>query len=107
MVSRYDSTNNIKFKNVETKGSWARYPWLIQKPADNLIRTLKINTNLANDARKIANQVYGDHELYWVIVAFNSVWYNNSGATNVFNWPASGQVIYYPLFSVISPTINN
>lgn len=107
MVNRYSSTSNIKFKGIETKGSWVKYPWLLEKPADSLIRTLKINTNLAGDARKIANLVYQDHQLYWVIVAFNVVWYSDNAAMNVMNWPAAGQVIYYPEFSVISPTINN
>ena len=105
-MGRYDGTSKIIYKDHETLGRWKNYSWLIIKPADADIATFKVSTGIAGDARRIALAIYGDHNLFWVIVAFNSKWYQDAGAMNVFDWPVAGQILYYPVFSVISPTIN-
>lgn len=105
-MGRYDNTSNIIYKDQNIKARWAKYSWLVKKPDDMFINSVKITSQYAGEPRRIASAVYGDHNLYWVIVAFNHVWYADRGATNVFHWPIAGQMIYYPDFSVISPTIN-
>lgn len=104
-MSRFSNTPDIFYKGRETKGLLNRYSWLRIKPADNLIRTFKVTTQTAGSPRRIATQVYNDHELWWVIAAFNNRWYPDPGATQVLNWPVAGQIIYYPLEIVFITTI--
>ena len=105
-MGRYNRTSRILYRTHETLGRFKTYPWLIDKPSDSLIGLFKVTNQNAGEPRRIASAVYGDHNLFWVLAAFNDKWYADPGAKNVFNWPVAGQVIYYPLFSVISSTIS-
>lgn len=104
-MGRYDNTKKIRYLDHEVLAKWGKYPWLIEKPSDDNINIFRVVTQNAGEPRRIASAVYGDHNLYWVITAFNSRWYQDAGATNVFDWPVAGQIIYYPSFSIISPSI--
>lgn len=95
-MSRYDTSKDVTYRGTEIKGILGNYSWLRTKPSDSSIRTFKVTTQTAGSPRRIATQIYGDHNLYWVLAAFNNKWYNDAGALSVLNWPAAGQVIYYP-----------
>jgi len=105
-MGRYTGTSKIIYQNRETLGKFHNYPWLIIKPNESQIKLYKVTTKTAGDSRRIAQAIYGDHNLFWVFAAFNSKWYSDAGAMNIFGWPSAGQVIYYPTFSVISATIS-
>lgn len=104
-MSRYDNSEEILYKGAETKARLRGYSWLITKPDINDILTFKVTTQTAGAPRRIANTLYGDHNLFWVLVAFNNKWYFDPGALNVLNWPVAGQIIYYPKRYVITPTL--
>ena len=104
-MGRYSGTERIIYQTHETLGRFANYPWLVVKPPDSAIRIYKVTTKTAGEPRTIANVLYRDHNLFWVLAAFNNKWYADPGAMNVFNWPSAGQIIYYPTFSIISATI--
>ena len=104
-MTRYNNASSILYKNFETKGRLRDYSWLKVKPADTDIRTFKVTTQTAGAPRRIANILYQDHNLFWVLTMFNNRWYNDARALNVLNWPVAGQILYYPVSSVINPTL--
>lgn len=104
-MTRYSNAQDIYYKGRETKGRLRDYSWLVIKPNDREIYTFKVTTQTAGAPRRIAQQVYGDHDLYWVLVSFNNRWYKDPGALQVMNWPVAGQVVYYPSRMIILPTL--
>lgn len=104
-MSRYDNSEEILHKGAETKARLRGYSWLITKPLMSDISTFKVTTQNAGAPRRIAHTLYGDHNLFWILVAFNNKWYFDPGALNVLNWPVAGQIIYYPKRYVIAPTL--
>lgn len=105
-MTRYDNAESVTYKGFETKARLKNYPWLRVKPADQDIGTFKVTTQTAGAPRRIAQTVYGDHRLFWILPMFNSKWYNDARATAVLNWPVAGQVLYYPRSYVINPTLS-
>ena len=105
-MTRYDNAQDVLYEQRETKARLRRYSWLITKPADQDIGTFKVTTQTAGAPRRIAQKLYGDHRLYWVITMFNNRWFNDPGALQVLNWPVAGQVLYYPKSYVIIPTVS-
>jgi len=104
-MSRFNNTKKIRYLDKEILARWENYSWLVVKPNEDDIQTLKILSQFAGDSRTIANNLYGDHNLYWVLNSFNYKWYNDYGAMNVFAWPSAGQVVYYPVRSIIVTSI--
>jgi len=100
-MGRYDNTPDIVYRGVETKGIWELYPWLQTRLSDTDILTFKVTSQNAGRPDLIAQGVYGNSQLYWVITSFNNRWYNDAGARNVLGWPYAGSVIYYPSSSVV------
>jgi len=105
-MTRYDNAQSVLYKNFETKARLREYSWLVTKPIDTDISSFKVNTQTAGAPRRIAQQVYGDHNLYWVLVMFNNKWFADPGALQVLNWPVAGQVLFYPNRYVIIPTLS-
>jgi len=104
-MTRYKNAQDILYKDHETKGRLRSYSWLKEKPADNNILTFKVTTQTAGSPRRIAQQVYHNHKLYWVLAMFNNRWYSDPGALQVLNWPVAGQVVYYPSRNIVIPTV--
>jgi hypothetical protein len=86
-------------------GIFKKYPWLKNKPDNDSILSFKVTPQMAGYPRRVAQQVYGNHNLHWVITAFNYKWYGDLRASDGFNWPRPGQVIYYPSRLIINPTL--
>lgn len=105
-MSRFTNSPDILYKGRETKGRISTYSWLVERPEPQLIRTYKVTTQTAGSPRRIASQLYGDHNLWWIITSFNNRWYPDPGSLQVLNWPKAGQIIYYPVRVVFSATIS-
>ena len=105
-MTRYDNAESVLYQGSETKARLRSYSWLRVKPDDKDIGTFKVTTQTAGAPRRIAQALYGDHRLYWVLAMFNSRWYNDARSTAVLNWPVAGQVLYYPKSYVINPTLS-
>lgn len=78
------------------------YPWLIERPIDTEIKSYVVIPQTAGYTRKIANIVYGNHDLHWIISSFNYKWYGDISMVNDLNWPYSGTTIYYPSRLIIN-----
>lgn len=73
------------------------FPWFLEtKPDDSDVRTHLVKIDEVSKPELLAFRLYGDSRLYWVLVAFNSIHYNDAVASDIMNWPKAGQVIYYP-----------
>lgn len=105
-MTRYANAEEVLYEGRETRARLRRYSWLITRPIDQDIGTFKVTTQTEGAPRRIAQQLYDDHRLYWVLVLFNNRWFPDPGATQVLNWPVAGQVIYYPRSYVINPTLD-
>ena len=104
-MTRYDNAEDVLYKSIETKARLRDYAWFRVRPVDADIGTFKVTTQTAGAPRRIAQVLYGDHRLYWILPLFNSRWYEDARATSVLNWPAAGQVLYYPRSYVVNPTL--
>lgn len=104
-MTRYNNAQSVLYRGSETRARLLSYSWMTVRPADTDISTFKVTTQNAGAPRRIAQAIYGDHELYWVLPMFNSKWYADSRAMQVLNWPVAGQVLYYPQRHIIMPTI--
>jgi len=104
-MTRYDNAEDVYYRGSETKARLRNYSWLRVRPIDSDIGAFKVTTQTAGSPRRIAQQIYGDHRLFWVLALFNSRWYSDARATSVLNWPVAGQILYYPRRYVINPTL--
>lgn len=102
--SRLKTTDEIIVDGKETLGAWDRPSFLVEKPSDEFIATFTVSSALEGRPDLISNQVYGTPLLDWVIISFNAV-YNDNGARDVLNWPKSGDIITYPVDSVVFPEV--
>lgn len=83
---------------VETVGVWVKPSWLKKRPNNNQIGNVIITSDLEGRPDKIAQAVYGDDKLDWVIIAFNS-------PLNPLGWPKTGERVEYPAESIVIPEL--
>ena len=95
---RLFNTDLVMTKGELTYGAWATPSFIKTRPSDNQIRTFKVTSALEGRPNLISLQLYGTEHLFWVLIAFNN-------ARGVLNWPRSGDVIEYPLDSIVLPEL--
>lgn len=96
--SRFQLTPTLIIDGVETFGSWVPPDFLTQPLDPGNIASFLVTS--ANEGRpdQIANIVYGDPFLDWVLIAYNK-------PLDVLNWPRAGTVIRYPVAAVVLPAL--
>jgi len=96
--SRFSKTQVVFVEGNETFGRWVPYSFLEQRPAEEDIGVFQVTTATEGRPDLISNALYGTPLLDWVLIAFNN-------ATEVLNWPRTGDNIEYPLQNVVFPEI--
>jgi hypothetical protein len=90
--SRFSRTDSVLFDNNETYGRWA-------SPITNNIyknlTVISVGAQYAGRPDLIANELYGDSSLDWVLIAVNN-------AADALNWPSAGSTIKVPIRSIIT-----
>lgn len=90
--SRFSKTDPVLFDGNETYGRW-NSP-LTSTVYSNLV-LIVVNANYAGRPDLIANKLYGDPSLDWMLIAVNN-------ATEALNWPSAGDTIKVPNPSIVS-----
>lgn len=83
---------------VETFGKWVEYPFLKERPREEYIGVYQVTTGYQGRPDLISNIIYGTPYLDWVLIAFNK-------ARRTLNWPRTGDLIEYPIESIVLPEI--
>jgi hypothetical protein len=96
--SRYTTTPETEYDGAHTYGKWKSYNFLTESLAENQTRTLYITNAYEGRPDLISQQIYNTTKLDWVLIAFNKV-------RNPLNWPRAGDIIRYPLESVVMTEI--
>lgn len=86
MINRYKNTNNLNIDGQIVPGPYET-PLFISRQLQPSI--LRVSPQRANRPDLIANDLYGDPSLFWVLLEYNSV-------SNTMNWPKAGEIIKYP-----------
>jgi hypothetical protein len=92
--SRFRRQAPISVDGVETMGKWAEPSWLKTRPDQSQIGSYLVDNSTEYKPHLIAEQVYGDSTMDWVLIAFNRV-------RDPFTWPRSGTLIEYPAESLV------
>lgn len=92
--SRFQFTPPILFDGVETFDFWVKPSFIRDRPDESLILRFFVSATEEGRPDIIANIVYGDSLLDWVVIAFNN-------PREIFNWPPAGIVIELPSQSLI------
>ena len=90
--SRFTQTEQVMFDGNETYGRW-NSP-LGPAIYNNLV-LIVVNANYAGRPDLIANDLYGDDSLDWMLIAVNN-------ATDALNWPNAGDTIKVPSTSILT-----
>lgn len=93
-TSRYVNTPLITFDGKETYGKWVEMAVFKTRPPADQVFKYQVPANYAGRIDLVAQDVYSDVNLGWVLIAFNN-------ARDVFGWPKPLDVIEYPSFSLI------
>lgn len=96
--SRFSQTPVMLVNGTETYGKWKQYRFLSNRPADDQIGIFQVSNQFEGKPDLIASRIYSSSQLDWVLIAFNN-------AFDVFNWPRAGDVIEYPIESIVIPEI--
>ena len=97
-MDRYKDLKTIDYKNHITYGRSKKFKFLDIPTTDNSIRNYKVQSGQEGRPDLIANAVYGDPRLCWVLIEYNKV-------VDMFGWPKSGTIIKYPQESVVLPEL--
>lgn len=84
--SRFRNTNLTIVEDHETVGVWNQPSYLVERPAESFISKFYVNNAYEGRPDLIANQMYGNPKLDWVIIAFNN-------PPELLNWPRAGDLI--------------
>ena len=95
--SRFKLSTPILTKNGnETFGLMKKFKFMSKENLDDDdIKRIKIDSNFSGRPDLIANDIYNDDRLYWILILFNRV-------ENPLHWPVVGEIIEYPSLSAIS-----
>jgi hypothetical protein len=97
-MSRFSKTEKVIQDGIETVGTSVQHNFLKERPDESLIKRFYVTNAVEGRPDLIAARVYGLPELDWVLIAFNK-------ARDVLNWPRAGDVIEYPIASVVIPDL--
>ncbi len=92
--SRFKDTPTTLFNGVEVFGAWIKPSILKRQLRDDQIMYYTVDYSKAGKPHAIAYAVYGTTLLDWLVIAFND-------RTDVFGWPAAGEVIKLPIRTVV------
>ncbi len=92
MFNRYKNTESISVNSVVTYGSYSSYSFMGYPKSSAGV--MKIGPELEGRPDAIANVLYGDPSLYWVLIEYNNI-------KNTLNWPKAGDIVYYPPEDVV------
>lgn len=87
--SRFKQTEIVIFDGEQVFGRWKSPSMLRRSLSASEMTTFYVSHQFAGRPDLIANVVYGDSELDWVIIALNR-------PADVLNWPRPGDVIKVP-----------
>lgn len=96
--SRFSRTEMVIVDGKETFGRWSSYSFLKERPAEENIEIFKVTSAVEGRPDLISNQVYGTPLLDWVLIAFNN-------ARGALNWPKTGDLVEYPVESIVVPEV--
>jgi hypothetical protein len=96
--SRFSRTEMIIVEGNETFGRWKSFSFLKERPADNNIGVFQVTSAVEGRPDLISQQIYGTPLLDWVLIAFNN-------ARAAINWPRTGDLVEYPVESIVVPEI--
>lgn len=92
--TRFSKTERIDYNGVNTYGRWKPYRFLTTKLPDSSIGVFEVTASFAGRPDLIAYSLYGVSQLDWVLLAFNNI-------RETLNWPQVGDLIRYPVDSVV------
>lgn len=92
--SRFRRQDTIIVDGVETMGRWKEPRWSLVRPDRSDISTFHVTNNYEGRPDRIADVIYGDPTMDWVLIAFNKV-------RNPLNWPKTGTVLEYPAGRIV------
>ena len=96
--SRFSRTDMVIIDGNETFGKWKLYAFLKERPAEENIGVFQVTSAVEGRPDLISQQIYRTPLLDWVLIAFNN-------ARDTLNWPRSGDLLEYPIESIIIPEI--
>lgn len=91
--SRFYNTDMIIVDGYETVGTWNQPSYLVERPSEGLIAKFYVPNALEGRPDLIAQQIYGNPKLDWVLIAFNN-------PPELLNWPRAGDLI-----EIVDPAI--
>ncbi len=97
--SRFINTPEVIFQGEQTLNTWTPPAWMRERPSDDEIGAFRVTSATEGRPDLIADAVYGEPLLFWVLIAFNRV-------GDSLNWPRAGDVVEYPVDSVVFPELS-
>lgn len=97
-MDRYKNLNSIDYKGHIAYGKARKYAFTSIPITDSRIKNYKVKAGQEGRPDLIANAVYGDSKLFWVLLEYNNV-------VDVFGWPKIGSIIRYPTESAVLPEL--
>jgi hypothetical protein len=97
--SRFFQTEAVIVDGNETFGAWKPPSFVKVRPAEDKIRRFRVISDTEGRPDKIAYVLYGTPLLDWVLISFNKV-------RDPLNWPKAGDIIEYPIESIVFPLIS-
>ena len=95
--SRYKISQIITTPNGnETFGLMKKLPFLNEENIKGKIGEITIASDFRYRPDLLANKLYGDVNLYWVLIMFNK-------PTDIWRWPEINTIVRYPLKEVVLP----
>lgn len=91
MIDRYTQLDKILVKGIAVPGPYIDPSFITLRDNESIF---KVFTGYVGRPDLIANEVYGDPGLYWVIIAYNNV-------SNTMNWPPIGEIVRCPPYGRI------
>ena len=82
----------------ETFGRWQSYSFLKVRPPEDQIDVFQVTSAVEGRPDLISQQIYDTPLLDWVLIAFNN-------ARDSLNWPKAGDLVEYPIESVVVPEV--
>ncbi len=96
--SRLKKTPPTIVDGKETFGVWVQPDFLLERPSEDNIGVFSVTNQFEGRPDLISHRLYGTPLLDWVLIAFN-------GVRDPFNWPRAGDLIEYPLDTVVLPQL--
>lgn len=96
--SRFQQTPPIIVDGVGTYGAWVQPSFLTNRPNNDQIGVFKVTSAIEGRPDLISHQLYGTPLLDWVLISFNN-------ARRSLNWPKAGDIVEYPLDTVVLPEL--